>query len=90
MNLEITLRHIEHTPNIDERVRQKIGRIERRHLGKDAFVHMTSWLEKDEFNTTLLIKNRGEEYFVKTKDPNFYKTLDLVVEKIENQFAHKE
>ena len=89
MNLEITLRHIEHTPSIDDKIKQKLGRIERRHLDKDAFMHWTSWLEKDEFVTTLLIKNKGDEFFVKTKDSNFYKTLDLVVEKIENQFAHK-
>jgi putative sigma-54 modulation protein len=89
MNLEITLRHIEHTPSIDEKIKQKMGRIERRHLGEDAHVHWTSWQEKDEFVTTLLIKDKGQEYFAKTKDGNFYKTLDLAVENIENQFAHR-
>lgn len=52
MNLEITFRHLEHTENIDEKIRAKVERISKK-LSPSANLHWTSWVEHDEHISTL-------------------------------------
>lgn len=87
MNLEITLRHLEHTENIDEKIREKVERISRK-LTPTANLHWTSWVEHNEHISTLLAHDSGKEYFAKASAENLYKTIDLVIQKLESQIEH--
>ncbi|GAB4016271.1 MAG: hypothetical protein Fur0010_15980 [Bdellovibrio sp.] len=87
MNLEITFRHLEHTENIDEKIRAKVERISKK-LSPSANLHWTSWVEHDEHISTLLAHDGGKEYFAKASSDNLYKTIDLVIQKIELQIEH--
>ena len=89
MNLEISFRHLEHTDSIDGRIREKIERIQKKHFTADASFKWTSWVEHKDHITTLHAYDKGKEYFVKASASNLYKTIDLVIHKIEGQFNHQ-
>lgn len=88
MQLEITFRHLEHTPALDEKIREKLGRVSKK-LGAEAHYHWTAWVEHNTHISTLAIKDRGNDYFVKAESDDLYKTIDLAIKKIENQLEHQ-
>ena len=87
MNVEITLRHLEHTPAIDEKIKSKLQKVAKR-LGDDASFHWTAWVEGDQHYSSLQAKSKKHDYFVKAHTDDMYKTMDEVISKIENQIAH--
>lgn len=87
MKLDITFRHLEHTPALDEKIREKIDRVAKK-LGPSAHYHWTSWVEHESHISTLLIKDGGKDFFARASSDDLYKTIDLTIKKIENQLAH--
>ncbi len=85
MNLEITLRHMEHTESIDSKIRQKIEKFGQRHLSGNAVVKWTGWVEHNDHIANLHVMDKGHEFFVKSQSENMYKTLDQVISKLEGQ-----
>ncbi len=88
MNLEISFRHLDHTESIDDRIRVKMEKMSRRHFSESASFKWTSWLENDDHITTLHAHDKGKEFFVKASADNLYKTIDMVVHKMESQIEH--
>lgn len=88
MQLEITFRHLEHTPALDEKIREKLERVSKK-LGASAHFHWTSWVEHDSHVSTLAIKDGSRDFFVKAESDDLYKTIDQVIKKVENQLAHQ-
>ena len=89
VNIEITFRHLEHTESIDDKIREKVNKLTKRHFSDNANLHWTSWVEHDEHFTTFRINDNGKEYFVKASADNLYKTIDMVIHKMEAQIGHK-
>lgn len=87
MNLAITFRHIEHTPALDDKIREKLNRVSKK-LGASAHYHWTSWVENDSHISTLAIKDGSKDFFARAAAEDLYKTIDLTIKKIENQIDH--
>lgn len=84
MNLNITFRHMEHTPTLDTVIRDKSEKFSK-WFGPAANVHWTCWKEGLNFCSEVNIHSGAEEYFAKAQDDDLYKTFDHIVHKIQNQ-----
>ena len=84
MNLNITFRHMEHTPALDEMIREKSEKFNK-WFGANLNVHWTCWTEGINHCSEVSISNGRQEYFAKAPADDLYKTFDLVVQKIQNQ-----
>ncbi|MBY0518255.1 MAG: ribosome-associated translation inhibitor RaiA [Bacteriovoracaceae bacterium] len=84
MSLQITFRHLEHTPALDTQIREKSQKFTK-WFGDEAQVHWTCWVEGNEQWSEVKVHARHKEYFAKAASADLYKTFDLVVQKIHNQ-----
>ncbi len=84
MNLNITFRHMEHTPALDQMIREKSEKFSK-WFGPGSNVHWTCWTEGINHCSEVSIHNGQQEYFAKAQADDLYKTFDLVIQKIQNQ-----
>lgn len=84
MNVNITFRHMEHTPALDEMIREKSEKFNK-WLGPQSNVHWTCWTEGINHCSEVSIHSGQQEFFAKAQADDLYKTFDLVVHKIQNQ-----
>ncbi len=79
---------MDHSESVDEMIKEKLTTIDNKHLGPTAKVQWTSWVEHKEHYATAHILDSGHEFFVKADSDNMYKTIDLVIKKLESRFQH--
>lgn len=84
MNVDITFRHMEHTPALDQMIREKSEKFSK-WFGQESAVRWTCWTEGVNHCSEVSIHVGREEYFAKAQADDLYKTFDLVVHKIQNQ-----
>ena len=84
MNVQITFRHMEHTPALDGQIREKSQKLQK-WFGDNTQVHWTCWVEGHEQWSEVKVHSGHKEYFAKASADVLYKTFDLVVQKIHNQ-----
>jgi putative sigma-54 modulation protein len=84
MNLNITFRHMDHTPALDNVIREKSTKFEK-WFGAGTDVRWTCWKEGIDFCSEVTIHNGQQEFFAKAHDDDLYKTFDHIVHKIQNQ-----
>jgi putative sigma-54 modulation protein len=84
MNMQITFRHMEHTPALDDMIREKSQKFVK-WFGDNATVHWTCWVEGVDQWSEVRIHAHHKDYFAKASANDLYKTFDLVVQKIHNQ-----
>jgi putative sigma-54 modulation protein len=84
MNVNITFRHMEHTPALDEMIREKSQKFSK-WFGTQAEVKWTCWVEGTEHYSEVWVAAGSREVFAKAKDEDLYKTFDQVIHKIQNQ-----
>ncbi|MGE3611199.1 MAG: ribosome-associated translation inhibitor RaiA [Bacteriovoracaceae bacterium] len=84
MNLQITFRHMEHTPALDQLIREKSEKFSK-WFGPGTHIHWTCWPEGVNQFSEVMVKSGNKEYFAKASADDLYKTFDLVVQKIHNQ-----
>ena len=84
MALQITFRHMEHTPALDELIREKSLKFNK-WFGEDTKVQWTCWVEGLEQWSEARVHTRGKDYFAKASADDLYKTFDMVTQKIHNQ-----
>lgn len=84
MNLNITFRHMDHTPALDNVIREKSEKFTR-WFGPSTDVRWTCWKEGTDFCSEVTIQNGQQEYFAKAHDLDLYKTFDHIIHKIQNQ-----
>lgn len=84
MNLNITFRHMDHTPALDTIIREKSGKFEK-WFGPTTDVRWTCWKEGIDFCSEVTIHSGQQEFFAKAHGDDLYKTFDLIVHKIQNQ-----
>jgi putative sigma-54 modulation protein len=88
MNLSISTRHMEHSESVDQMIKEKLKPVEVKHLGPTASVQWTSWVEHDDHYASAHVLDKGHDFFVKADSENMYKTIDLVVKKLEAKIKH--
>lgn len=84
MNVNITFRHMEHTPALDEIIRTKSEKFSK-WLGQATDVKWTCWTEGLDHCAEVTVHSGHKEYFAKAHADDMYKAFDLIVHKIQNQ-----
>lgn len=84
MKLKISFKHLEHTPALDERIREKSEKFEKYFQGSTN-VQWFCWVHNNEHWAEIKVNGPKFTFFAKASADNMYKSLDLVVEKMERQ-----
>jgi len=85
MKLKISFKHLDHTPALDERIREKSEKLEKYFEGNTS-VSWTCWVSGDDHWAEIKAHGPKFDFFAKACADNMYKCLDLCVEKMEKQF----
>lgn len=84
MNVNITFRHMDHTPALDQMIREKSEKFAK-WFGQGTSVQWTCWMDGVDHCSEVNISSGHEKYFAKAHSDDLYKTFDLIVHKIQNQ-----
>ncbi len=84
MKITISFKNMEHTPSLDERIREKALKVEKFWQGKTE-MKWTCWVTGGEHHAEVNVLGPKVEYHAHAKSDDLYKTLDLVIEKVERQ-----
>ena len=85
MKLKISFKHLDHTPALDERIKEKTERLEKYFQGNTS-VHWVCWVHGEKHHAEIKVHGPKFDFFAKAHANNMYKSLDLVIDKIERQF----
>ena len=85
MKLKISFKHLDHTPALDERIQEKSQKFEKFYKG-NVDVQWICWVHEEKHWAEVKVHGPKFDFFAKAHADNMYKSLDLVVEKIERQF----
>lgn len=85
MKLKISFKHLDHTPALDERILEKSQKFEKFYKG-NVDVQWICWVHEEKHWAEVKVHGPKFDFFAKAHADNMYKSLDLVVEKIERQF----
>jgi putative sigma-54 modulation protein len=88
MKLKISFKHLEHTPALDQRISEKSEHFKKYFHG-NITVQWLCWVHNDEHWAEVKIHGPKFDFFAKASADNLYKSLDLVVEKVERQFEKR-
>jgi putative sigma-54 modulation protein len=89
MNVKMTFKKLEHTPALDEKIREKSEKLNCYFEGKTNF-HWICWVGDDGWHyAELKVTGPKFEFFAHAHDDNLYKCFDLVVNKMERQLEKK-
>lgn len=84
MNVNITFRHMDHTPTLDEVIRTKSEKFSK-WFGPATNVHWTCFMDGIDHCSEVTINSGNQQFFAKAHADDLYKTFDLIVHKIQNQ-----
>ncbi len=85
MKLKISFKHLDHTPALDERIQEKSQKFEKFYKG-NVDIQWICWVHEEKHWAEVKVHGPKFDFFAKAHADNMYKSLDLVVEKIERQF----
>jgi putative sigma-54 modulation protein len=85
MKLKISFKHLDHTPALDQRIREKSEKLEKYFQGNIS-VQWLCWVHNDEHWAEIKVHGPKFDFFAKGCADNMYKSLDIVIEKMERQF----
>lgn len=86
MAISITFRHMDSTDALKNYVHEKLERIQR-YLRAPLDAHVTLFQERHQFIAEMHITTSGKVYQARHDSDDMYKSIDLVVDKIEYQIA---
>lgn len=84
MNVTISFRNIEHTPALDELINSKSQKFSK-WFSSAADVKWTCWVEGHNQICEVKITDHNKEHFAKADSDDLYKSIDIVISKIQNQ-----
>ncbi|HXH75777.1 MAG TPA: ribosome-associated translation inhibitor RaiA [Bacteriovoracaceae bacterium] len=84
MKLKITFKHLDHTPALDQRIKEKSEKFEKYFQGQVS-IQWICWVKDDEHWAEIKLHGPKFDFFAKGFADNMYKSLDLVVDKMERQ-----
>jgi putative sigma-54 modulation protein len=84
MKLKISFKHLDHTPALDQRIKEKSEKFEKYFQG-NTNIQWLCWVHNDEHWAEIKVHGPKFDFFAKACADNMYKSLDLVVEKMERQ-----
>ena len=84
MKLKISFKHLDHTPALDQRIHEKSEKFEKYFQGNTS-IHWFCWVENNKHWAEIKVHGPKFDFVAKACADNMYKSLDLVVEKMERQ-----
>lgn len=84
MKVKISYKHLEHSPAIDERIFEKCEHISK-YLNVNDPVDWVCWADEGHHWAEVKIHNSHGDFFAKASSESMYKTLDVVIHKLERQ-----
>ncbi|MGE3609864.1 MAG: ribosome-associated translation inhibitor RaiA [Bacteriovoracaceae bacterium] len=88
MNLKISFKHLDHTPALDQRIKEKSEKLEKYFQG-NLNCHWVCWVKDNVHWAEIKVHGPKFDYFAKGSADNMYKALDVVMDKIERQVEKK-
>lgn len=84
MNVEITFRHLDHTPALDQLIREKSEKFNR-WFGPQSSVLWTCGTDGVQQFAEVQVLSGSQKYFAKAHTDDLYKSIDITINKIQNQ-----
>ena len=84
MNLNISYRHMDSSPAVNDKIKQKVQHLEK-FLDSSCKVDWVCTLDNDIQRSEVNVKSGHDLFHAKAESRNLYKTLDIIIEKLENQ-----
>jgi putative sigma-54 modulation protein len=84
MKLKISFKHLDHTPALDERIKEKSEKLTKYFQGNIS-VQWVCWVKDNQHWAEIQLHGPKFDFFAKACADNMYKSLDLVIDKMERQ-----
>lgn len=84
MNVTISFRNMEHTPALDELIQSKSQKFSK-WFSASADIKWVCWIEGSSHICEVRIYDHNREKFAKAESDDLYKSVDQVIQKIQNQ-----
>jgi len=88
MKITVTFLHLEHTPALDERIKEKSQKLKKYFQDKGT-MKWSCYVKNGEQYAEIYYHAPGCEYHAKAWSDNLYHSIDLAIEKIEKQVYKK-
>ncbi len=88
MKITISFLHLEHTQALDERIREKSLKLAKYFQDKGT-MKWNCFVKNGEHFAEVSYHAQSFEYHAKAHSDSLYKTIDIVLEKLEKQIAKK-
>ena len=88
MELRISYRHIDSTPSIEERIREKAVKLKRFFHGK-INVDWICYVDRDAHHSEVTVSGNSFRYHASSADDTLYKTIDDVINKLHRQLERR-
>lgn len=88
MKVTISFRHLDHTPSLDERIQEKSEKLGK-YLGGKSHIKWGCHVKDGNHYAEVELIGPKFKYHATGKSDNLYKTIDLVVSKLEKQIQKK-
>jgi putative sigma-54 modulation protein len=88
MKLKISFKHLEHTPALDQRIKEKSERFEKYFQGNVSLTWFC-WVQDNVHWAEIKLHGPKFDFFAKGSSDNLYKCLDIVCEKMERQIERQ-
>lgn len=84
MNITISFRNMEHTEALDSIIQTKSQKFSK-WLSSTADIKWVCWIEGNDQVCEVKIRDHNKDYFAKAESDDLYKSIDQVINKIQNQ-----
>ncbi len=88
MKVTISFQHLEHTPSLDERIKEKSEKLKKYMEGK-IHAKWNCYVEDHEHYAEIDLVGPKCEFHASAKSDSLYKSIDLVLSKLEKQIQKK-
>ncbi|MBF0299023.1 MAG: ribosome-associated translation inhibitor RaiA [Oligoflexia bacterium] len=88
MKISISFKNLEHTPALDEKIKEKTHKLEK-YLNGNTDVHWFCSVQEGKHCADVKLSGSSFQYNASADSDNLYKTLDLVITKVEKQLQRK-
>lgn len=88
MKLTISCKHMKHSEALNDRIKQKTGKIEK-YLDPSANVQWTCWQKDEHHHVEVNIMGIHGQYHATADHKNLYKCFDMAVTKLDKQLSKR-
>ena len=86
MGIAITFRHMASSDAVRDYVHEKLERVQK-YLRQPLDAHVTFSTERHQHLAEILVNSVGRQYQAHSESDDMYKSIDLMIDKIEHQIA---